>query len=105
MACYEGRKGPRPHLWKHPGEIPHAMHKAFLVARAQASFRNEGFELSFEQYQDAWEPYWHLRGRKNTDYVLTRLDPSQPWTANNIECMERKDHLKRQSLFRECNGA
>lgn len=104
-ASYEGRKGPRPHLWHIKDATDRDIYYAFLVARAQAKHRGELFELTYEQYRDAWTPYWHLRGRKNSDYVLTRLDPSDSWSANNIECMERKEHLKRQTLFRECKGA
>lgn len=96
-----GRKGPRPEVWKVKGEIPHHQWKTYMVAKAQASYRKEQFELSFEQYQKLWNGKWHLRGRDNHKLTLTRKDMLQPWCEDNCVVMTRLEHLSRQAQFRQ----
>ena len=99
-----GRKGPRPEVWKVKGEIPHKQWKTYMVAKAQASFRNEPFELTFEQYQNLWKGKWQDRGRDNHKLTLTRQDYTKPWCVDNCVIMTRLEHLRRQRYFRQCNG-
>lgn len=88
-------KKPRPHVWKVQGEIPHQQFVAWQRMRAQANFRKEAWTLTFEEFQEIWQPYWHLRGRASRDYCLTRWDYDLPWDRDNTVCMERREHLKR----------
>lgn len=94
------RQGPRPHVWKVKGEIPHQQYCAWLQARAQASYRSESFELTFEQFQALWAEHWHQKGRQSQDYCLTRIDPDGAWCEGNVEAMPRLDHLRRQRQFK-----
>jgi hypothetical protein len=91
-----GKPGPRPHLWKVQGEVPHQQYIAFLRMRAQANFRRETFELTFEQFQDLWRGLWDRRGRGSDDFCLTREDQTQKWCSNNTVCIRRTDHLRKQ---------
>jgi hypothetical protein len=95
------RTGTRPHVWKVQGEIPHQQYCAFLQARAQANFREECFELTFEQFQTLWQDHWHQKGRGSADYCLTREDPEGAWTIDNVIVMPRVDHLRRQRLYKK----
>lgn len=95
------RTGARPHVWKVKGEIPHQQYCAFLQARAQASYRGESFELTFEQFQALWGDLWHKKGRGSADYCLTREDPEGSWTIDNVLAMPRIEHLRRQRLYKK----
>lgn len=94
------RTGTRPHVWKVKGEIPHQQHLAWLQMRAQANFRKEKFELTFEQFQELWKDHWHQKGRGTNDYCLTRDDPDGDWTIDNVRCLPRIDHLRRQKYYK-----
>lgn len=95
------RKGLRPHLWKVQGEIPHQQYISWQRARAQANFRGEIWLLTFEQYQQIWQPYWSMKGRGKNDMCLTREDPTGAWEPSNVTVMHRLDHLRRQALYKQ----
>ena len=99
-----GRKGPRPEMWKVKGEIPHQQHRTYMKAKAQAAFRKELFELTFEQYQQLWKGKWQDRGRDNHKLTLTRKDTQKPWCMDNCVIMTRLEHLRRQAYFRHSKG-
>ena len=89
------RTGPRPRAWKIQGEVPHQQHIAWHRMRAQAIYRKEPWDLSFEQFQQVWGEFWYRRGRGAEDYCLTRLDIDLAWSPDNIQCIQRIDHLRR----------
>jgi hypothetical protein len=94
------RKGPRPHNWKMPGEIPHKQYNCWIKMRAQANYRKEVWLLSFEDYQQLWLGHWERKGRGNGEYCLTRDDPKGAWVIGNVECIPREDHLRRQKYYK-----
>jgi hypothetical protein len=67
-----------------PDPLRHSMYRPFSQRKAQADFRNEIWELTFDEFADFWKDYWHLRGRTSGDYHMTRIDKSKPWNINNI---------------------
>ena len=95
------RTGPRPNCWKVQGEIPHKQYLAFLQMRAQANYRKEEFNLTFEDFQKLWQYHWDKKGRATDDYCLTREDPEGPWDRDNAICILRVDHLRRQKLYKQ----
>lgn len=95
------RQGPRPHCWKVQGDIPHKQHLAFLQMRAQANYRKEVFELTFEDFQYLWRDHWDMKGRAIDDYCLTRKDPEGSWDKHNTICLPRIEHLRRQKTFKQ----
>lgn len=94
------KKGPRPHLWKVQGEIPHQQYLVWLQMRAQANYRKEVFALSFEDFQRLWLGRWEQKGRASGDYCLTRDDPDGAWIIGNVQCLTRAEHLRRQKYYK-----
>lgn len=90
----------RPHRWKVQGQIPHDQYVAWSRAKAQAAFRNEQWDLTFEEFQKIWQGYWDQRGRASTDYCMSREDPFGPWTIDNVNCIQRREYLRRQAMYR-----
>ena len=69
---------------------------SWLRMKAQAKYRNEGWDLTWEQYQEVWEGKWHMKGRGSDQLCLTRIDWAGPWNINNISIVFRLEHLRRQ---------
>lgn len=91
--------GPRPDLQKYPGVLGR-MRIAWDRMKAQAKFRNEPWNLSWQDFQDLWEGHWHNRGRSVDDLCLTRIDWTGTWELGNIELVTRKEHYSRQGRAR-----
>ena len=89
--------GPKPKFWgeRLPDKETHAKYMPFLKAKAQANYRQEGWNMVFDEWLVLWNDKWHNRGRASTDYCLTRIDYEKPWSLNNCEVIERKEHLRR----------
>ena len=97
------RTGQRPHCWKVQGEVPHKQYLAFLQMRAQANYRKEQFELTFEQFQQLWQLHWDQKGRAIDQYCLTRINEEGEWSLANTQCIRRLDHLRRKNQQRAKN--
>jgi len=89
----DGRCGILPHKWiDGPCPITHKQRRAYSVHKAQASFRKEGYNLTFEEYKKIWDafipftktPYWEKKGRKRGDYRLERVDNLKAWKVDNL---------------------
>ena len=91
---------PRPNAWKSgPNPMHHEQYQTWLVHKAQARFRGEDHELTFEQYRDAWcqHDYWQRRGRRSDSICMTRVDAKQSWNVNNIVMETRGDYIARMN--------
>lgn len=85
-------------------ELFYAWHKH----RAQAHYRKEEYNLTYED----WRIIWHNpddflnRGRKQTNVVLTRIDRQLPWSIDNCQIQTRYEHLLNNTLIqgRRSNG-
>lgn len=96
---------PRPHMWR-VGDDPE-LHKRYLIwlqQKNQAQWRGETWELSFESWLDKWKDHWHLRGRKITDYCMTRHDVEGPWDDVNSIIMTRREHHSRHMARQHALG-
>lgn len=89
----------RPHCWV-VGDDPykHSMYHPWLKTKAQAKFRGELFELTFEDYYYFWKDCWYNKGRKPENNCLTRKDFDKPWSRNNCEIITRQEQLVRAGL-------
>jgi hypothetical protein len=69
---------------------------AFVRARAQVCFRNEQWDLTWEDFQAFWRTrrLWDKRGRHNDDLVLTRIDWDKSWNRDNCCIITRENSLK-----------
>lgn len=93
-----GARGPRPHLWKSGkfDEYKHNMYVPWMKSKAQANFRNEEWNLSFNDFFNIWNGKWHERGRKGHNLCLARVDSNKPWQSDNIALMTIKEHRAKQ---------
>jgi hypothetical protein len=76
-------------------EIFYAWHKH----RSQCRFRQEPYELTFEDWQSIWaDPEeFAQRGRQRLSIILTRIDYEKSWTMANVEKITRLEQLRRSN--------
>lgn len=95
-------RGPRPHTWKcGPDEYRHSMYHPWQKMKAQAKFRGDDFDLSFEEFFNIWNGHWHERGRQADNLCLTRKDWGGPWDKDNSILVTRQEHLEAQGFYRQ----
>ena len=89
-------RGPKPDRWViGPNAERHERFQPWHKARAQANYRGEIWDLSFDQWYDIWGDKWHNRGRASTDYCMVLIDPDHGWVVGNVEVITRREHLQR----------
>ena len=89
----------RPHMWvTGPDPDLHKMYIPYLRAKAQANFRDEGWDMTFEDWADIWHGIWDQRGRQVDCLCITRIDESEAWSPKNCEIIERREQLIRRGL-------
>jgi len=89
------RRAPRPHVWKiGPDEDRHRMYHPWQATKAQAVFREEPWELEFEDFYQLWKDDWDNRGRQPDNMCMTRKDKDGAWSADNVHIITRKEHLE-----------
>lgn len=95
-------RGPRPHTWKYgTDEFTHSMHMPFLKAKAQANFRKEEWELTFDEFHDLWKDHWSQRGRNPDNFCMTRDNPDKAWKKTNVLIMTRNEQVIRSRIINE----
>lgn len=95
---------PRPHVWIcGPDEYKHQMYTPWMMARAQANFRGEVWDLTFEEFFKLWDGHWEQRGREVTDLCMSRKDWKKPWDKKNCVIITRQEHFINQGLSRKGN--
>jgi hypothetical protein len=89
----------RPHQWiSGPTEELHNKYYAWLKHKAQAQYRKEAYELTWEDWQMFWQDdLWYLRGRACDDLCITRKDILSAWSQANCEIVSRQVQLSRQA--------
>lgn len=100
-----GKGVERPHVWL-VGEdrYRHQMYHPWQLAKAQANFRGEEWNLSFDEYYNAWNGLWDQKGRASDDLCMTRIDYDGPWDKNNITIITRKEHCQKQKAYQHKMG-
>lgn len=85
---------PRPENWiTGPDEYKHELYYSYLRHRAQAIFRKESYELSWEEYESLWTPdTFEQRGRGAKNLSLYRVDPTEPWSIDNCQIITRREY-------------
>lgn len=68
--------------------------------KAQAKYRGEPWDLSWEEFQEIWEGKWHLRGSGADDMCLTRIDWDGIWNKDNVIIVSRIEHWQKQARVR-----
>jgi hypothetical protein len=90
-------RGPQPQSWiSGPDPRRHDQYIAWLRHKAQAAFRKEAHELTFEQWETFWNTdwAWENRGTSNVSVILTRIDSEKAWSFENCHIVDRVDHLR-----------
>lgn len=99
-------RGPRPNVWRSGPDLErHDQYISWGRSRAQAHYRGETWQLTYEEYCDIWGDRWCQRGRQGTSLCLTRLDPSRPWSRENSVLQVRKEVLRQQGDQRRARRA
>lgn len=92
---------PKPRAWFHKDPAVHAKFDPWHKARSQANFRQEGWTLTFEEFQEFWtDELWSQRGRASQDLAMTRVDPEQPWSKENVIIVTRRVQLQMAHAYR-----
>ena len=95
----------RPHVWIcGPDKELHDMYTPWMKARAQAHFRGEDWEMTFDDWVDLWKDDWLQRGRARFDKCMSRKDPDGAWSRSNTIVITRHEHLKLQAEHRRSTG-
>ena len=88
--------GPRPYMWvSGPDPLRHKQYRAYVQQKNQAQFRNEDWQLTFEEWLGIWGTEYHRRGRTSKSLCLTRWDLEDSWTVSNCFLLERGAHMQR----------
>jgi hypothetical protein len=94
-------RGPKPHRWiTGPDPERHKTYIPFLKQKAQAMFRKEFWDLTFEQWEKIWDGRFHLRGRGADNLCMMMEDPDLGWTDTNAVIVTRREQLCRQKQLR-----
>jgi hypothetical protein len=95
----------RPQVWLcGPDEYKHSMYHPWQMARAQANYRGEDWDLSFEEYYELWKDEWPNRGRRPQDMCMTRQDAEGAWDSTNAYIITREEHFSNNSPARSHLG-
>lgn len=87
----------RPQVWligSDAGKFKHDMYHPWQMARAQAKYRHEEWDLDFEDYYLLWRDHWDNRGRLAENMCMTRRDPEIAWCRDNICIILRREHAR-----------
>jgi hypothetical protein len=87
-----------PELWiTGPCPIRRDKYYGWLKHRAQAKYRGEYYNLSWEAFEQLWfdDDMWFQRGRKVTDLCMSLIDFEQGWTDGNVEVITRLEQLRK----------
>ncbi len=85
-------RGATPEKWSYPhNAYKTGEYSRWIQQRTQARFRNEGWELPFEDWLSIWEDSnkQELRGTTKECYVMTRSDLSLAWSPDNVVIVDR----------------
>lgn len=87
------------YLSQYPGS--QSQHRlSYNRMKAQAKFRKEAWDLTWDEYQNIWEGKWHLRSSMKGGLCLTRIDWEGAWHIDNVSLTDRETHWARQGIMR-----
>lgn len=101
----KGRKA-RPEEWiTGPCPETHDKYYAWLKHRAQARYRGEEYDLTWDDWCELWTPSkWSKRGRQVNSVCLQRKDIWGAWSLDNCEVVTRLEQLRRQREYKQLEG-
>jgi hypothetical protein len=97
--------GPRPNAWiTGTDPVRHEQYTQWLRQRAQANYRQEGWQLEFDDFVNLWGRDWPNRGRLTDDLCMTRDDYDRPWALGNVTIVPRHEHVRRSWIVKRARG-
>lgn len=78
-----------------PNPLHHKMYVAFGYHRVTSRLRGDHWDLTWDEWRDAWLPHWDQRGRAAQELCMCRKDIEGVWCLTNIEIITRCEHGKR----------
>ena len=92
---------PKPAAWLHKDPAVHVKFDPWHKMRSQANYRQEGWDLPFEDFCAIWtDDLWLQRGRASTDLAMTRVDPEEAWSKDNVVIVTRRQQLQMAHTYR-----
>jgi len=77
----------------------HALRRLFVRSLAQQRFRGQDY-VSWSEFQQLWTPeLFQRQGRDTTDIVVSKIDYTKPYSAQNICLTTRSQALRCQKYF------
>ena len=70
--------------------------RKFQVAKNQAHFRDQVWDITESEYFDLWESVpqaWLDSGTGSKNWNLSRVDMDGGWTLDNVHLVQRRDML------------
>lgn len=96
-----------PDVWiSGPDPYKHELYYAWAKHKSQAAYRQEAYELTWEDWQKIWhkpELFWG-RGRKPHDLAMTRRDPEAAWSLTNCIVVTRLEQLRMARAWALAHG-
>lgn len=78
-----------------PDYDTHLKYRQWLQQKNQAQWRNETWNLTFDEWCQSWGDLYEERGRAPNQYCMSRDDLDGPWTVDNVIVITRKEHYLR----------
>lgn len=69
-------------------------HRAFAQHAANADRRGIGFELTFEQWWEIWEPHYERRGLGSDQLMMCRTGDKGPYALGNVRIDSPKSNVQ-----------
>lgn len=83
---------PNKRIIKDPYQYP--FYRAYGQCKNQAQWRGEEWNLTFEEWFNAWGDKIEQRGRGAHQYAMIRVNQSLPWSKDNVTILNRKEQTK-----------
>lgn len=99
---------PRPKSWTFPDDpVKTKAYLCYLRAKAQAKFREEFWDLTFDQWWHLWTSsgQWHNKGKAADEYCMLQRNTDLGWTVDNAYIATREEHFKTQRQRRKQHTA
>ena len=82
-------------------QFTHDRRRAWLRGRCQAVYREEGWDISFEDFCAIWHKseLFYRRGTGRDSVVLTRRDIELPWSRINCVIVTKLTQMKIRSAI------
>lgn len=92
-----------PNSWKTgPNLEIRELYYAWLKHRAQCRYRNEAYDLTWEDWQAIWPlDLFRQRGKTVNSLCLNRINMDDSWNIHNVQVITRAEQLKRNGEYRK----